>query len=113
MQVFNLIAMKDSQAVEKLTRITILLAKVTILFLPVSLSTAYFSTEVKDLQNYTAKTYWVTFVVVMFLSAILLVLFGWFSGTMEGRPIYRSIVRTLYDASRAALGRRKRRRHTE
>ncbi|PIG83512.1 ankyrin repeat-containing protein [Aspergillus arachidicola] len=48
---FNLIALKDSQAVEKLTRITILLAKVTILFLPVSLMTAYFSTELKNVKG--------------------------------------------------------------
>lgn len=101
--------MKDSQAVERLTRITILLAKVTILFLPVSLMTAYFSTEVDELQQYTAKTYWVAFTVVMFLSFILLFLFGWLSGTVEGRPIYRSIGQTFYDSSLRALGRRRRR----
>ncbi|KAJ5975821.1 hypothetical protein N7481_009528 [Penicillium waksmanii] len=41
----------DSQAVEKLTRITILLAKATIMFLPVSLMTAYFSTELKGVKG--------------------------------------------------------------
>ena len=56
---FNLIAMRQSQAVEKLTRITILLAKVTILFMPVSVLTGYFSTQIDDLQHvYTAETYW-------------------------------------------------------
>lgn len=109
--VFNLIAMKDSQAVERLTRITILLAKVTILFLPVSLTTAYFSTEVQDLQNYTGQTYWVTFAIVMFLSAILLMLFGWLSGTEEGKPIYRSITRKFFDSGRRAMGRRMHREH--
>ncbi|KAL1954246.1 hypothetical protein VTO42DRAFT_1479 [Malbranchea cinnamomea] len=105
--VFNLIAVKDSQVVERLTRITILLAKVTILFLPVSLMTAYFSTEIQELQNYTARTYWIAFAVIMFLSIVLLVLFGWLSGTVEGRPIYRSIAGAFYDASMNAMGRRR------
>lgn len=98
--------MKDSQAVERLTRITILLAKVTILFLPVSLMTAYFSTEVQDLQNYTGKTYWIAFAVIMVLSVVLLTLFGWLSGTEEGKPIYRSITRKFLDSGRRAMGRR-------
>ncbi|QRD93777.1 hypothetical protein F9C07_2204913 [Aspergillus flavus] len=81
---FNLIALKDSQAVEKLTRITILLAKVTILFLPVSLMTAYFSTELKNVKGvYTINQYWVSFGVIMFLSIVLLTLFGYLSDTVE------------------------------
>ena len=67
-QNFNLIALKDSKAVEKLTRITILLAKVTILFLPVSLMTGYFSTELAQVKGvYTVNEYWVSFGVIMFL----------------------------------------------
>ena len=99
--------MKDSQAVERLTRITVLLAMVTIPFLSVSLTTAYFSTEIDELQHYTSKTYWVTFAVVMFLSIVLLMLFSWLSGAVEGRPVYRSMATTLYDFSMRALGRRK------
>lgn len=99
--VFNLIAIKDSQAVERLTRTTILLAKVTILFLPVSLMTGYFSTEIKDLQGaYTAKTYWVTFAVIMVLSILGLLVFGRISDTVEGKPIYRSIEKTFFDSLR-------------
>ncbi len=90
--------MRQSQAVEKLTRITILLAKVTILFMPVSLMTAYFSTQIPDLQSiYTAKTYWVSFIVIMTLSFLFLFVFGRFSGTLEGGPIYRSAGRALID----------------
>ena len=84
--------MRQSAAVEKLTRITILLAKVTILFMPVSLMTGYFSVQIPDLQNiYSAKTYWVCFAVIMALSFVFLVGFGVISHTLEGRLIYESI----------------------
>lgn len=89
-QNFNLIALKESQAVERLTRITILLAKVTILFLPVSLLTAYFSVSAIT-QGYTKKTYWTCFAVIMALSFLGLAAFGQLSGTVEGKPIYRSL----------------------
>jgi Mg2+ and Co2+ transporter CorA len=99
-----LIALKDSQAVEKLTRITILLAKVTILFLPVSLMTGYFSTELAGVKGvYTQVQYWVAFAVIMVLSIILLVLFGWISDTVEGKPIYRSMFRTFFRKSKSKL----------
>ncbi|CAF9940867.1 MAG: hypothetical protein ALECFALPRED_008890, partial [Alectoria fallacina] len=98
---FNLITLKESQAVERLTRITILLAKVTILFMPVSLMTAYFSTQLSDLTNlYTIKTYWICFAVIMSLSLVGLVFFGLASGTLEGKPIYRSLTQTMVDAGR-------------
>ena len=81
-----------------MTRITILLAKATILFLPVSLMTGYFSTQITDLQNvYTAKTYWVSFAVIFALSFLFLFVFGYISGTLEGGVVYKSI-------GRAALG---------
>lgn len=90
---FNLIAMRQSQAVEKLTRITILLAKVTILFMPVSVLTGYFSTQIKDLQDvYTARTYWISFAVTVVLSVMFLFLFGLISHTLEGGIIYTTIV---------------------
>ncbi|OJJ63566.1 hypothetical protein ASPSYDRAFT_141021 [Aspergillus sydowii CBS 593.65] len=98
---FNLIALKDSQAVEKLTRITILLAKVTILFLPVSLMTAYFSTELEGVKGvYNQVQYWVSFAVIMFLSVVMLVLFGYVSDTVEGQTIYRSMFQTFFRKSR-------------
>ncbi|RHZ43210.1 uncharacterized protein CDV56_100933 [Aspergillus thermomutatus] len=102
---FNLIALKDSQAVEKLTRITILLAKITILFLPVSLMTAYFSTELRGVKGvYTQTEYWVSFAVIMVLSLLVLVLFGYASGTIEGKPIYQSLSRTFISSSKDKLG---------
>lgn len=97
-QNFNLIALKESSYVERLTRITILLAKVTILFLPVSLMSAYFAIPLAEVgEEYTVATYWVTFAVVFALSLVLLVVFGKLSGTQEGKPIYRSLTRAAYD----------------
>ena len=112
-QNFNLITLKESYAIEKLTRITIILAKATILFLPVSLMTAYFSTQISDLQGvYTATTYWACFAVVIGLSFIFLFGFGWISDNLEGKVIYRSMTRTVYDAGKQAyrlsrLGRKR------
>ncbi|KAI9372478.1 hypothetical protein BJX61DRAFT_442380 [Aspergillus egyptiacus] len=101
---FNLIALKDSQAVEKLTRITVLLAKVTILFLPVSLMTGYFSTELEDVKGvYTQVEYWVSFTVIVVLSVVLLMLFGYVSDTVEGKTIYRSMFRTFFRKSKSRL----------
>ena len=107
-QNFNLITLKESHAVERLTRITILLAKVTILFMPVSLMTNYFSTQIEDLQGtYTFKTYWICFGVIMFLSIIFLLVFGVLSGTLEGKPIYRSLTETIIDLGRGKWRKRK------
>ncbi|KAL3470610.1 hypothetical protein BJX99DRAFT_264081 [Aspergillus californicus] len=101
---FNLIALKDSQAVEKLTRITILLAKVTILFLPVSLMTAYFSTELQGVKGvFTQVQYWVSFAVIIVLSVALLAMFGYISDTVEGKTVYRSMFRTFFRKSRNRL----------
>ena len=89
---------------ERLARITILLAKVTILFMPVSLMTAYFSVQIEDLAGvYTHVTYWVSFAVVMALSIIFLIVFGQLSGTQEAKPIYRSLTRIAIDFSRAFI----------
>ncbi|EER28026.1 hypothetical protein CPC735_033620 [Coccidioides posadasii C735 delta SOWgp] len=105
--VFNLIAIKDSHAVGKLTRSTVLLSKVTILFLPVSLMTSYFSTEIDDLKaSYTAKNYWVSFAVIMFLSAAGLSLFGWIHNVIGGKSTHRSIKRHFMQARKALQQRR-------
>ncbi|KAH8426045.1 uncharacterized protein LDX57_003785 [Aspergillus melleus] len=105
---FNLIALKDSQAVEKLTRITVLLAKATILFLPVSLMTGYFSTELKGVKHvYTTVQYWVSFGVIMFLSIVMLAMFGYLSDTIEGKTIYKSLFRTFFRSSKDRLAQRR------
>ncbi|KAL9130597.1 MAG: hypothetical protein Q9217_001257 [Psora testacea] len=102
---FNLMTMRQSDAVEKLARITILLAKVTILFLPVSLMTGYFSVQISDLQGvYTSTTYWVCFAVVMGLSLLFLIIFGIISHTLEGEVIYRSITDASLTIPRKAYG---------
>ena len=108
-QNFNLITQKQSDAVERLTRITILLAKVTILFMPVSLMTAYFSVQIEDLQGaYTATTYWVCFAVIMAISFLFLVVFGQLSNTLEGKIIYKSMTQTFFESSRKWLGLKQR-----
>ncbi|KAI9738607.1 MAG: hypothetical protein M1834_008111 [Cirrosporium novae-zelandiae] len=105
---FNLIGLKESQAVERLTRITILLAKGTLLFLPVSLMTGYFSVQITDLEGvYTAKTYWICFAVILALSAIALSIFGLISDTVEGKIIYRSMSQMLFDISKIPFRRAK------
>jgi hypothetical protein len=87
-----------------LTRITILLAKVTIVFLPVSLLTAYFSTQIPELQTtFSARAYWISFAVVSFLSIILLTLFSYASDTIEGKTIYRTLFRTFLRSSKARI----------
>ena len=69
--------------------------------MPVSLMTGYFSVQIADLDGvYTAKTYWVCFVVIMTLSFVFLLVFGVLSGTLEGKPIYRSLTQTLVEAGR-------------
>ena len=69
--------------------------------MPVSLMTAYFSTQIEDLQGaYTSTTYWSCFAVIMAFSFIFLVVFGVLSNTLEGKPIYRSMTQTFWDYSR-------------
>jgi uncharacterized protein HemY len=94
--------------VERLTRITILLAKVTILFMPVSIMTGYFSTQLKDFANrYSVQTYWICFIIIMAVSFIFLALFGLVSGTVEGKPIYRTLTQTIYDVGKVRLKARR------
>lgn len=102
---FSLIAMKESDSVEKLTRITILLAKVTILFLPVSLLTAYFSTAVST--NFTITSYWISFAVILTVSFFILFIFGRVSGTLEGQIVYRTLGQAFREFLKRALGRQK------
>lgn len=78
--------------------------------MPVSLMTAYFSIQIKELEGvYTVKTYWTAFGVIMGLSIMFLVVFGTLSGTLEGKPIYQSLTRILFESSKKALKARRRR----
>lgn len=95
---FNLVSLKESQAVEKLTRTTIFLAKATIMFLPVSLMTAYFSIQIGDIAHiYSLKTYWLCFLAVIVLSAGILFGYGLISGTVEGKTVYKSMTRMVWE----------------
>lgn len=106
-QNFNLVALKESQAVEKLTRTTILLAKVTIPFLPVSLMTGYFSVQPTEIEKlYNLKTSWVCFLIVVVASIIGLVIFGITTERVRGRTTYKSLTRTFWE--RVQRGKTKR-----
>ena len=95
---FNLVSLKESQAVEKLTRITILLAKATLLFLPISLVTSYFSMQFPVIeQSYSLKTFWLTFLVVAVLTLALLLVFGITSERYSGKVVFRSLTRSVLD----------------
>ncbi|KAF2094803.1 hypothetical protein NA57DRAFT_60221 [Rhizodiscina lignyota] len=104
---FNLIATKQSVSVERLTRVTLLLGKVTILFMPVSLMSAYFSCQFTDAQ-FKASTYWMWFGIIFGISLIGLVGFSIMSGTLETSMIYKPMGRRIVDAIRGQKWRRKR-----
>lgn len=105
---FNLIAIKESFSVERLTRVTLLLAKVTIVFMPVTLMTGYFSIQFANME-FTVKSYWWAFAVVLAVSFVLLFLFSAASGTFEGKIIKKSWSRIAYDVSRRWLMHRRKR----
>lgn len=76
---FNLLAQKDSQATSKLNRSASLLAKLSVFFLPISFMTSYFSVQIPDLaDNWTGRTYWITFAVIATLSFLSLFFFSRF-----------------------------------
>lgn len=105
---FNLIAIKESYSVERLTWVTLLLAKITILFTPVTLMTGYFSIQFKDTE-FEVHGYWWTFGIVFGLSLALLFAFSFFSGTFEGKIIQKSWSRIAYDVSRKWIAHRRKR----
>ena len=105
-QNFQLIAIKESRDVERLTRVSLLITKATILFLPVSLMTAYFSTDLVN-QNYTVETYWVAFLGVFVTSWFVLLGFGVISGSMESWRFYPPMKRMAMKVLEK-MGRQKR-----
>ncbi|KAG0649983.1 hypothetical protein D0Z07_3752 [Hyphodiscus hymeniophilus] len=85
---FNINTQKDSEATARLTRSATLLAKLSVLFLPVSLMTSYFSTQISDIQDaYTVKEYWIVFAVMMSISFMGLFFFSrllmWVTETLD------------------------------
>jgi hypothetical protein len=93
-----MIAIKESLSVERLTQVTLLLAKVTLMFMPVSLLTAYFSCQFGDYQ-FSYKAYWKWFAGVMVASILALATFSLISGTSEGKIITKPMSRRLLDLS--------------
>ena len=107
---FNLISLKESQAVERLTRNIVAISKIAAFFLPLSLMTGYFSTSIHGLQNtYSVKTYWLTFLVVVILTALALFSFEFIADHVQGRTDFRSLTRIAMEQS---MSRRTPRRNT-
>ena len=108
---FNLITLSESAAIERLTRITILLAKVTVLFMPLGLLTSYFSTQIQEVQHtFTVVSYWVSFAVIFALSVIFLVAFGTISKGRKPSLMSQSSTHIIFDRSRTAYKERKERK---
>lgn len=85
---FSINAQKDSKATARLSRAATLLAKLSVVFLPVSLMTSYFSVQIADLQGvYTSKQYWYAFAVIMSISVLALFFFSrllmWATETLD------------------------------
>ena len=93
---FNLIAIKETFSVERLTRVTLLLGKMTLLFMPISVMTGYFSSQFVD-ARFTVRSYWSWFAGVLSASIVLLSIFSLLSGTMDTAIIYRPMSRRLMD----------------
>lgn len=90
---YNLIAVKEAGSMERLTRVTTLLSKATILFLPISLLSAYFDIAWGDPEGETIRAYWACFAVIFAVTFVLLVLFGAMSKTLEGEVLYQPLWR--------------------
>ena len=108
---FNLITIKESSYIERLTRITILLAKISLLFIPVTFMSSYFTIPFVETE-YTPSAYWIAFAVIISLSFVGIIIFGQLSGTQEGKPIYRSLTQVTIDKLRPlySLSRRRKSR---
>jgi hypothetical protein len=100
--------MKEALTVERLTEVTLLLAEVTILFMPVSLLTAYFSCQFTD-ANFHVAAFWKWFAGVFTTSVLALVGFSFIAGTKEGKIITKPLTRRLMESSAVLFGRRRRR----
>lgn len=79
-----------------------LLAKVTMLFIPVNLMTAYFSTELVNTE-FTLRGYWIAFAVVFGASCVLLGFFDAISKISEGRSVDKAASRRILDTSMSWL----------
>jgi hypothetical protein len=92
-----------------LTVVTLLLAKVTILFMPVSLLTAFFSCQFVDWQ-FSYKAYWKWFGGIFAMSALGIIAFSFLSGTTEGKIITKPMGRRLLDFSGDLISARRKKK---
>jgi hypothetical protein len=89
---FNLIALRETESVERLTRVAILLTKFAFVFVPMSLITGYFSMQLSDLQGvYTQKDFWGTTGVILALTIIVLLVIGRATDTLESLMIWKGV----------------------
>ncbi|USW48136.1 Putative corA, cytoplasmic domain-containing protein [Septoria linicola] len=93
---FSLIAMSQSIDVDRLTRITLLLTKFTILFLPVSFMSSYFSMPLDDIQ-YSVTTFWVAFVIVFALSYLALFLFSAINDNLQVGGLIHGVAEGMWN----------------
>ena len=75
-------------------------------FMPVTLLTGYFSIQFQGME-FTMKSYWWAFGIVLAISFVLLFLFSFFTGTFEGKIITKSWSRLVYDFSKRWLAHRQ------
>ena len=97
---YNLIAFQETVSMERLTRVTTLLSKATLLFLPVSLLCAYFGIEWNQGGGETVTKFWVAFAVLFVVTFVALLIFGVISKTVEGAVVYQPIWRASLQIGR-------------
>ncbi|RVD87183.1 uncharacterized protein DFL_001426 [Arthrobotrys flagrans] len=81
---YNRLNFRETRAVEKLALLSLTLAKVTIIFLPLSLIMAYFSMDVEGISGQaTKKDFWISAGVTLFLTFCFLLLINRLSKALE------------------------------
>ncbi|KAK6340515.1 hypothetical protein TWF696_008841 [Orbilia brochopaga] len=81
---YNRLNFRETQAVEKLTLLSVALAKVTIVFLPLSLIMAYYSMDVEGITGHSTKRdFWVSVGVALFLTLFFLLMINRLSKAMQ------------------------------
>ncbi|CUS12431.1 unnamed protein product [Tuber aestivum] len=87
---FNLIALRESESVERLTRVAILLTKFAFVFIPLTLITGYFSMQLKDVEGvYSQRDFWGASGVFVFITILVLYTIGKTTDTMESARMWR------------------------
>lgn len=109
---FNLIAIKEAFSVERLTEVTLLLAKITIMFMPVSVLTAYFGGSFVNAE-FTVESYWKWFAGVAVASGVALFVFSAASGTSQTKVLYKPLGTKMRDAMLCWTKRKEKKKELE